>query len=103
MKPGYIINTVSTIVLYKLRYIWRSDAEGELCNISTSDTEQRLCRIACLGQLWEMTSKHAQERLKILGFFADHGVAATNGAFDVSRRTLYRWKQCAKPAKTAQP
>ncbi|WP_423906527.1 hypothetical protein [Candidatus Spongiihabitans sp.] len=50
-----------------------------------------------------MTSKHAQERLKILGFFADHGVAATNGAFDVSRRTLYRWKQCAKPAKTAQP
>ena len=62
-----------------------------------SDTEQRLCRIACLGQLWERTSKHAQERLKILGFFADYGAAATSDAFDVSRRTLYRWKQCARP------
>ena len=62
--------------VYKLRYLWRSDAEGEPCNTSISDTEQRLCRIACLGQLWEMTSKHAQERLKILGLFNQHGTAA---------------------------
>ncbi len=27
-------------------------------------------RVAALGQLWEMTSKHAQQRLKILGFFS---------------------------------
>ncbi|WP_423907181.1 helix-turn-helix domain-containing protein [Candidatus Spongiihabitans sp.] len=50
-----------------------------------------------------MTSKHAQQRLKILGFFADHSAAAACDAFDVSRRTLYRWKQCAKPAATRQP
>ena len=98
MKPGYIINTASTIVLYNLRYLWRSDAEGEPCNINTSDTEQRLCRIACLGHLWERTSKHAQQRLKILGFFADYGAAATSDAFDVSRRTRYRWKQTLRQA-----
>ncbi|WP_423908396.1 helix-turn-helix domain-containing protein [Candidatus Spongiihabitans sp.] len=68
-----------------------------------SDTEQRLYRVACLGQLWEMASKHAQQRLKILGFFANHGAAATSDAFNVSRRTLYRWKQCAKPTATRQP
>ncbi|WP_423910726.1 helix-turn-helix domain-containing protein [Candidatus Spongiihabitans sp.] len=50
-----------------------------------------------------MTSKYAQERLKILGFFADHGAAATSDAFDVSRRTLYRWKQCAKSAAPRPP
>ncbi|WP_423910159.1 helix-turn-helix domain-containing protein [Candidatus Spongiihabitans sp.] len=50
-----------------------------------------------------MTSKHAQQRLKILGFFADHGAAATCDAFKVSRRTLYRWKQCAKPTTPRPP
>ncbi|WP_423907799.1 helix-turn-helix domain-containing protein [Candidatus Spongiihabitans sp.] len=50
-----------------------------------------------------MTSKHAQERLKILGCFSDYGAAATCDAFNVSRRTLYRWKQCAKLAATRQP
>ena len=55
-------------------------------------------RAACLGHLWEMTSKHAQQRLNILGFFAEHGAAATCDAFDVSRRTLYRWKQALRQA-----
>lgn len=49
-------------------------------------------RIAALGHLWEMTPKDAQNRLKILTFFSKHGMAATLDAFDVSRRTLYRWK-----------
>ncbi|EGQ61807.1 hypothetical protein GGI1_09018, partial [Acidithiobacillus sp. GGI-221] len=38
----------------------------------------------------------AQERLKILRFFARYGLAATVDAFGVSRRTLYRWKAASK-------
>ncbi|WP_423909593.1 hypothetical protein [Candidatus Spongiihabitans sp.] len=34
---------------------------------------------------------------------ADYGAAATSDAFDVSRTTRYRWKQCAKPAATRPP
>lgn len=49
-------------------------------------------RVAALGHLWEMTPKDAQQRLKILHFFEKHGEAATQDAFGVSRRTLYRWK-----------
>ncbi|WP_424947896.1 helix-turn-helix domain-containing protein [Candidatus Spongiihabitans sp.] len=50
-----------------------------------------------------MTSKNAQERLKILGFFADHGEAATGDAFGLSRRTLYRWKQTLRQANGNPP
>jgi hypothetical protein len=39
-----------------------------------------------------MTSKDATHRLKILAFFEKHGLSATLDAFDVSRRTLYRWR-----------
>ncbi len=49
-------------------------------------------RIAKLGHLWEMTPKDAQRRLEILRFWDKHGLAATQDAFGVSRRTLYRWK-----------
>ncbi len=49
-------------------------------------------RIAHLGHLWEMTPKDAQRRLEILRFWDKHGLAATQDAFGVSRRTLYRWK-----------
>ena len=49
-------------------------------------------RVAALGHLWEMTPKDALNRLKILIFFDKHGLTATLDAFDVSRRTLYRWK-----------
>jgi transposase InsO family protein len=53
-------------------------------------------RVAALGHLWDMTPKDAQRRLEILRFFDKHGLAATTDAFDVSRRTLYRWKAALK-------
>jgi transposase-like protein len=53
-------------------------------------------RVAALGHLWDMTPKDAQGRLEILRFFDKHGLAATTDAFDVSRRTLYRWKAALK-------
>ena len=55
-------------------------------------------RIAHLGHLWEMTPKDAQQRLKVLEFFAKHGAQATVDAFGVSRRTLYRWKASLQAA-----
>ena len=42
--------------------------------------------------LLEMENKEAQKRLKILKFFDKYGLEATIEAFDISRRTLYRWK-----------
>ncbi len=36
--------------------------------------------------------KEAERRVKILGFWAEHGEEAVHDAFGVSRRTLYRWK-----------
>ena len=53
-------------------------------------------RLAALGQKWEMTPKDAQERLRILQFWERHGLSATQEAFGVSRRTLYRWKAALK-------
>ena len=47
---------------------------------------QRVC------YLWEMETDTAQRRLKILKFFEKYGLQATLEAFDISRRTLYRWK-----------
>ena len=49
-------------------------------------------RVAALWHLWDMTPKDAQERLRILGFRDTHGLLATLDAFEVSRRTLDRWK-----------
>jgi transposase InsO family protein len=39
-----------------------------------------------------MKTKEAKERYKILLFFEKYGLEATQEAFGVSRRTLYRWK-----------
>ena len=55
-------------------------------------------RVASLGHLGQMTPQDAQERLKILRFFDSHGLAATQDAFGVSRRTLYRWKRALREA-----
>ena len=49
-------------------------------------------RVGALWHLWEMTTKDAQERLRILRFWDTHGLPATLDAFEVSRRTLDRWK-----------
>ena len=55
-------------------------------------------RIAQFGHLWSMTPNDAQHRLQILEFWATHGAAATHDAYQVSRRTLYRWKQTGHPS-----
>ena len=39
-----------------------------------------------------METDTAQKRVKILKFFDKYSLAATLAAFDISRRTLYRWK-----------
>ncbi len=36
--------------------------------------------------------KEAERRVKILGFWAEHGEEAVHDAFGVSRRTLFRWQ-----------
>ena len=46
----------------------------------------------------EHDSNDAQHRLQILEFWATHGAAATHDAYQVSRRTLYRWKQTVTQA-----
>jgi transposase InsO family protein len=43
-----------------------------------------------------MTPKDAQRRLHILRFSDTHGLKATQDAFGVSRRTLYRWKRALR-------
>ena len=49
-------------------------------------------RVGALWHLWEMTPKDAHERLRILRFCDTHGLLAMLEAFEVSRRTLTRWK-----------
>ena len=51
---------------------------------------ERLC------YLWDMKTKEAQERLKILRFYEKYGLSATVEAFEISRRTLFRWKALLK-------
>jgi transposase InsO family protein len=53
-------------------------------------------RLAEFGQVWAMTPKDAQHRIRILRFLDKHGLAATVDAFGVSPRTLYRWKAALK-------
>ena len=45
-------------------------------------------RLAHLGHPGAMIPQDARHRLKILHFFARHGLAATCEAFEVSRRML---------------
>lgn len=49
-------------------------------------------RVADYALRWGMLNDNAQTRLKILLFFETHGLVATQDAFQVSRRTLYRWR-----------
>ena len=51
--------------------------------------------------MWERTirlrsmrnKQEVDRRVKILGFWSEHGTKATRDAFDVSKRTLFRWKE----------
>src|SRR3989344_745457 len=51
--------------------------------------------------MWERTirlrsmrnKQEVDRRVKILGFWSEHGTKATRDAFDVSKRTLLRWKE----------
>ncbi|MCP3849173.1 MAG: transposase [Gammaproteobacteria bacterium] len=43
-----------------------------------------------------MISEQAKSRVKILAFWERHGTEATNEAFGVSKRTLYRWQSVLK-------
>ncbi len=45
----------------------------------------------------------AKQRLKILTFQENHGMAAACDAFKVSRRTLYRWRQTLREAGHLEP
>ena len=45
---------------------------------------------------WEMETPIAKQRLKILRFYEKYGLQATLDAFEISRRTLYRWKRAYK-------
>ncbi len=46
-----------------------------------------------------MISEEAKRRVKILEFWEKYGLEATIEAFEVSRRTLFRWKRAYKEAK----
>ena len=46
----------------------------------------------------DMVSNEAQQRIKILAFWEQHGLAATKDAFGVSRPTLYRWQRKLREA-----
>jgi transposase InsO family protein len=41
---------------------------------------------------WDMICKSAEQRLNVLRFWERHGLAATQEAFGVSRRTLFAWR-----------
>jgi len=49
--------------------------------------------------LLEMETKEANNRLKILQFYEKYGLNATIEAFDISKRTIYRWKAILKENK----
>ena len=49
-------------------------------------------RLADYALRWGMIAKSAQRRLEILGFWQRHGLAATQEAFGISRRTLFAWR-----------
>ncbi len=43
-----------------------------------------------------MITEQAKQRVRILAFWERHGYAATEEAFTISRRTLYRWQRALK-------
>ena len=49
-------------------------------------------RLADYALRWSMIAPSAQRRLEILRFWQRHGLAATQEAFMVSRRTLFGWR-----------
>jgi len=48
--------------------------------------------VADRGLYWDMICKSAEQRLNVLRFWENHGLAATQEAFGVSRRTLFAWR-----------
>ena len=46
--------------------------------------------------LFDMDNKEANDRYKIIQFYDKYGIEATIEAFNVSRRTIYRWKSKLK-------
>lgn len=53
-------------------------------------------RFKRFSYLLEMENTEANKRLKIIKFFDKYGLEATKEAFNVSRRTIYRWKSTLK-------
>jgi transposase InsO family protein len=47
--------------------------------------------------------KEVERRVKILGFWEEHGAKATKDAFGVSRRTLFRWRKVLKASQGKLP
>lgn len=47
----------------------------------------------------DMITKEAQRRIKILTFWEKHGFEATKEAFEVSKRTLYLWREKLRAGK----
>ena len=47
----------------------------------------------------DMITPKAEERMRILAFWQNHGDAAAKEAFNVSRPTLYRWQKLLKESK----
>ena len=88
------------LALYKFRNLWHSSKQEEGPCTSTMSVSgiRGFYRLAYFGHRWEMTPNNAHHRLKILHFFARHGLTATCEAFGVSRRTLYRWKRALTQA-----
>ena len=65
--------------------------------ISVAYKLKALHRIARQGQIWgEEMSRSNQEQRKILSFARHHGDAAACEAFEVSGRTLRRWRNLAR-------
>jgi transposase InsO family protein len=56
-------------------------------------------RFKRFSYLFEMENTEANKRLKIIKFHDKYGLEATIEAFDVSRRTIYRWKTTLKRNK----
>ena len=65
--------------------------------ISVAYKLKALRRVARQGRIWgEEMSRSNQEQRKILSFARRHGDAAASEAYEVSRRTLRRWRKLAR-------
>jgi len=56
-------------------------------------------RFAYYCYRYDMVSKEANKRYKIVLFYEKFGLEATLQAFEISKRTLYRYKSLFKKAK----